>query len=216
MKQVNFYSEDIRVQLLHPKPASRFLPEWFKKLPGVSKGTETIKKCMPFLDAMTSGYMLVLAADVSFDGKEFEEISKIPMVSKHLSEQIEGINIPDEYNKQPFKWNNLFAMKTPRGYSTMFLHPLNRIELPFYSISGVVDTDSFPVAVNFPFFVKKDFRGVIPAGTPIAQAIPFKRTVWKHKVHDDKPIEIPINFFNRLNPPFNFYKRNYWQKKTYQ
>lgn len=216
MKQVNFYSEDVRVQILHPKPASRFLPEWFKKLPGVSKGTETIKKCMPFLDAMTSGYMLVLAADVNFDGVEFEEISKIPMVSKHLSEQIEGLEIPEEYNKQPFKWNNLFIMKTPRGYSTIFSHPLNRIDLPFYSISGVVDTDSFPVAVNFPFFVKKDFRGVIPAGTPIAQAIPFKRTAWKHKVEDTKPQEIPAKFWSHTNPPFGFYKKNYWQKKTYQ
>lgn len=216
MKQINFYSENVRVEILHPKPASKFLPEWIRKIPGVIDGVETIKKCMPFFDAMTSGYILTLAADVKFDGVEFEEVSKIEMVSKHQQSQISGFEVPDEYRKQPFKWNNLFVMKTPKGYSTLFTHPLNRIDLPFYSISGVVDTDTFPVGVNFPFFVKKDFRGIIPAGTPIAQALPFKRTSWKHKVHDSKPYEVPLNFFSHANPPFNFYKKNYWVKKTYQ
>jgi len=216
MKQVNFYSEDVRLELIHPKPASRFLPEWFKKLPGVVKGTETIKKCMPFMDAMTSGYMIVLAADVQFDGEEFHQISKIPMVTKHLGEQLGDIDLPLEYHKQPWKWQNLFVMKTPKGYSTLFSHPLNRIDLPFYSLSGVVDTDTFPAAVNFPFFIKKDFRGIIEEGTPIAQAIPFKRSNWKHHVEDVKPYKMPMSFYSHANPPFNFYKRHFWSKKRYQ
>lgn len=216
MKQVNFYSENVRIELPHPRPASKFMPDWFRKLPGVVKGIESIKKCMPFLDAMTAGYMIVLAADVKFDGVIFEEVSKVPLVSTHVPDQLGDLNIPKHYNKQPYKWNNLFVMKTPRGYSTLFTHPLNRIDMPFHSLSGIVDTDNFPVAVNFPFFILEDFRGIIPAGTPIAQAIPFKRTSWKHKVEDTKPYEMPINFFSHANPPFNFYKKNYWTKKTYQ
>lgn len=216
MKQINFYSEDVRIDIPHPKPASRFIPQWFKNLPISSKGTETIKKCVPFLDAMTSGYMIVLAADVQFDGENFHQISKHIVVSKHHKEQVGEIDLPLEYQTVPWKWINFFVAKTPKGYSTLFTHPINRIDLPFYSLSGVVDTDKFPVSVNFPFFVKKDFRGIIPEGTPIAQAIPFKRTAWTHKVEDTKPYEIPVDFFAHANPPFNFYKRKFWSKKKYQ
>lgn len=216
MKQINFYSENVRLELPHPKPAARLIPEWFKKLPGVVEGIESIKKCMPFLDAMTTGYMIVLAADVSFDGEQFHEVSKTQIVTSHAKHQLGEFETPKEYHPQPWKWTNFFVMKTPKGYSTLFTHPLNRIDLPFYSISGVVDTDTFPASVNFPFFVKADFRGIIPEGTPIAQAIPFKRTAWKHKVEDVKPYEMPITFYTHANPPFNFYKKNFWSKKTYQ
>lgn len=216
MKKINFYSNQVSLDIQHPQPASKFLPIWFKKIAVSINGIETIKKCMPFLDSMRTGYMIVLTADVKFDGEHFEEVSKVRLVTSHYKEQIDGFVVPAEYTDKPWKWTNFFTMKTPRGYSTLFTHPLNRPELPFYSLSGVVDTDTFPAPVNFPFFVKKDFRGIIPAGTPIAQAIPFKRTAWKHEVEDTKPYQIPIDFLSSANPPFGFYKKNFWSKKIYQ
>ena len=215
-KKIKFYSTNIELEILHPKPASRTIPSWFRKLPGVVDGIETIKKCIPFLDTMTSGYMIVLAADVKFNGEEFEQISKKEIVTTHMEKQLGEIKIPEEYSKQPYKWTNFFVTKTPKGYSTLFTHPLNRIDLPFYSLSGIVDTDGHPVPVNFPFYVKKDFRGIIPAGTPIAQAIPFKRESWKSSVEDKKPYTIPAAWFMFNNPPFNFYKRNFWNRKSYK
>lgn len=216
MKKINFNSIDVDFRIEHPKPASRFIPEWYKKLAGVVSGNETIKKCMPFLDAMTTGYMIVLASDVFYDGYGFQQTSKKPVITNHLKEQLGDFELPNNYSTQPYKWENFFIVKTPKGYSTLFTHPLNRIDLPFYSLSGVVDTDNFPVQVNFPFFVRKDFVGVIPAGTPIAQAIPFKRTQWKSKVEDKKRTTIPAFWLNNhLSPPFSLYKRKYWQKKKY-
>lgn len=216
MKKTKFYSTHVDLNLLHPTPASKHLPKWFKKIAISINGKETIKKCMPFLDSSRAGYMIVLAADVKFDGENFEQVSKIPMITSHYKEQIDGFEIPVEYQDKAWKWTNFFVMKTPKGYSTLFTHPLNRIDLPFYIMSGVVDTDSFPLPVNFPFFIKKDFRGIIPAGTPIAQAIPFKRESWSHSVEDVKTYEIPLNAGSHANPPFGFYKRNFWSKKTYQ
>ena len=35
--------------------------------------------------------------------------------------------------------------------------------------------------INFPFFIKEGFTGLIPYGTPIVQIIPFKRDDWKSK-----------------------------------
>jgi hypothetical protein len=215
-KKIDFYSVDINLELNHPQPASKLLPEWFRKLPGVAEGIDTIKKCMPFLDSMTSGYMLVLAADVYFDGAGVQQIAKQEMVSTHAKSQLGDMQIPREYSKQPYKWNNFFLVKTPKGHSTLFTHPMNRIDLPFYTLSGIVETDSFGLPTNFPFFIKKDFVGVIPAGTPIAQALPFKRSDWKHQVEDKKQTKLPVYRFTMHNPPFGFYKKHFWSRKKYQ
>jgi hypothetical protein len=216
MKKIKFHSVDVTIQFPHPQPASKLVPEWFRKIPGVISGVETIKKCVPFLDTMTSGYMIVLASDVYFDQNGFQQISKMEQVSTHIQDQIQTLDIPEEYNKTPYKWINFFATKTPKGYSTLFIHPLNRIELPFYSLSGIVETDKFPIPVNFPFFVKKDFAGIIPAGTPIIQAIPIKRDNWKSEVEDKKPFKFPWYTNLMHNPPFGFYKKNFWQRKSYK
>ena len=60
-----------------PKPyASRkFIPDWFKAMP-MRVGNEeklnssTIKRCVPFLEAMTVGYIIPLAADIEFKTNE--------------------------------------------------------------------------------------------------------------------------------------------------
>lgn len=215
-KKIEFHSVDINLEINHPQPSSKFIPQWFRKIPGVAGGLDTVKKCMPFLDSMTAGYTIVLAADVYFDGDGAQQISKHASVTNHVSSQIGEMPLPKEYSKKPYKWTNFFVIKTPKGYSTMFTHPVNRIDLPFYTLTGVVETDSFGLAVNFPFFVKKDFVGIIPAGTPIAQAIPFKRTNWKHTVNDTTQIKLPAYSFTMHNPPFGYYKKHFWSKKTYQ
>lgn len=216
MKKIKFQSVDVKVEFIHPQPASKFIPEWFRKLPGVINGGETIKKCVPFLDTLTSGYIIVLASDVYYDGKDFQQVAKVPQVSLHAKEQISNFDIPKEFSDQPFKWINFFVAKTPKGYSTMFAHPLNRLDLPFYSMTGIVETDTFPVPVNFPFFMKKDFIGVIPAGTPIIQVIPFKRDNWESSVEDKKPYKEPWFISIMHNPPFGFYKKNFWKRKSYK
>ena len=62
--------------------------------------------------------------------------------------------------------------------------------MPFHSFSGIVDTDKHPVPVNFPFVVKKDFEGVIPAGTPIAQFIFLKRDTLEYEVCEASQIDM--------------------------
>jgi hypothetical protein len=214
-KKIKFISIDPGLHVDPPRAASKFLPSWYRKLEPVIDGVETIKKCVPFLDSMTSGYMVTLAADVYFNGEGFEQVSKRGVVSEHILDQVKDISLPDEYSGQPYKWINMFSIKTPKGYSTMFSHPFNRLDLPFYSLGGIVDTDTFPVPVNFPFFIRKDFKGVIPAGTPIAQAFPFKRTDWSMDLDDQSGIEVPIDYFSHANPPFNYYKRKFWKRKRY-
>jgi hypothetical protein len=215
-KKIKFQSTNVGVKFLHPQPASRLVPEWFRSLPGVNKGIETVKKCMPFLDSLTTGYMIVLSADVYYDKNGFQEITKDLQISTHDKTQIGTLPLTKEFDTQPYKWHNFFVSKTPKGYSTLFMHPANRVDLPFVSLTGIVETDKFPLAVNFPFLMKKDFSGVIPAGTPIIQAIPIKRENWETEVNDTKPWKQPSFVHTMHNPPFGFYKKHFWERKKYQ
>lgn len=214
-RKITFKSKEVSLDLSQPRPAYKTIPDWYREAPGVVNGHETIKKCVPFLDAMMAGYSVVTTADVYYDSGEFQEIGKLKMVSTHFKDQLEGFKVPSEYDKTPYKWTNFFVINTPKGYSTLFTHPLNRLDLPFYSLGGVVDTDRFPVEVNFPFFMKKDFVGIIPAGTVIAQAIPFKRENWESKYDPNDQAEVPVETYTMHNPPFGYYKKNFWSKKKY-
>lgn len=217
MKKIRFQSIDSNLFFSLPKLASKIMPSWYKDIDRVDDGVLTIKSCMPFLDSMTSGYLFTLAADVYFKNGVFQEPAIVKIIDAHTKQQIGNFEVPEEYNKQPFKWINYFVVKTPKGYSSLITHPLNRIDLPFYTLSGIVETDTFPAPINFPFFMKDNFEGIIKEGTPIAQIIPFKRSDWKSNIIDDVSYKIPSSYMNNVfNPPFNFYKKNFWKRKKYQ
>src|ERR687896_237133 len=66
--------------IAEPVPAKTVQPAWFKKLPGIDRDALTatnngltVKRCVPFLDAMTLGWIVPLAAtvrlEISDDGK---------------------------------------------------------------------------------------------------------------------------------------------------
>jgi hypothetical protein len=115
------------------------------------------------------------------------------------------------------KWNNPWGITTPPGYSVLFVQPLHR-ESVFTILPGVVDTDKYNTAVNFPFVLNDiNFEGFIPAGTPIAQVIPFKRDSWNMEMGTEKDVisinkQLPI----LRSVFFDSYKRFFRQKKDYR
>ena len=175
-----------------PKPASGLLPDWYKntqsyttgeKAPNGKGGTHaTVKRCMPVFDAITAGYIIVSPADVWVsikNGIQNFEWSDFGLISFHPIEQA-----PLYPQRKPFdypKWTNPWSIRTPKGYSTLFVQPFHR-ESVFTILPGIVDTDQYYAPVNFPFVINDPlFEGLRPAGTPIAQVIPFKRDSWKTK-----------------------------------
>jgi hypothetical protein len=219
-KKIKALSEDIYVDWEKPSPSSKEIPDWFKKIQSVDDEHHdmTIKKCIPVLDTLTIGYVFKTSADVIYDDKykRFLDNGVGDVVTHHPSFQIENMDIDNNLDPIPFKWINKFFWQTPKGYSTLFTHPLNRTDLPFQTLSGVVDTDDFPLSVQFPFFIKKGFSGLIPAGTPIIQAIPFKRDNWELEFPDqDRSYEYE-EFWNWFNPPMAKYKKQFWKRKTYK
>lgn len=216
-KKIKFFSAKTEVDLLKPFPASKAVPDWYRKMPRVIEGIQTVKTCVPVLDILTAGYMIPLPASVKWDeaSKDFLSQASFEINSDHYPTQTEGVVVSEEYDPQPHKWINYWFIKTPPGYSTLFIHPANRQDLPFYSFSGIVDTDKHPLIINFPFLWKKDFRGVVPAGTPMIQAIPFKRDDWSAEVIDTGPsYDTPLSYL-AMQPPFAWYKRTSWSKKRF-
>jgi hypothetical protein len=214
--------------LEQPKPASRLMPDWYKNTQSYVNGakkpsgdggtTATIKKCVPVFDAITAGYIIESPADVFVsikDGGQWFEWSDFGLISFHPIEQA-----PDHPARKQFaypKWNNPWAISTPKGYSTLFVQPFHR-ESVFTILPGIVDTDQYTAPVNFPFVINDPaFEGLIPKGTPIAQAIPFKRDSWTINIGDIKNLKAQANVTKKLHSKFfDKYKSMFWARKEYK
>lgn len=222
--------------LLRPVAAIQKLPDWYKKLSSHIEGkidkfdergdiNATIKRCNPVGDALNTGYFILLENSISVV-KASDTDNNCPQltwsrggeqfISSHHPQQLDKQLIPDGFNTKALKFTNFYGIKTPKGYSTLFTHPLNRSELPFYTLQGVVDTDTYHNPVNFPFFIRDNFEGIIPAGTPIAQVIPIKRETWTHYVASPN-LAMANKFqqeFTRYKP--RWYRNFYWTRKEYK
>lgn len=214
--------------LEQPKPASRLVPDWYKntesyttkerKPDGTGGTTATVKRCMPVFDAITAGYIIESPADVFVsikEGQQWFEWSDFSLISFHPIEQA-----PKHPARKPYsypKWNNPWSITTPKGYSTLFVQPFHR-ESIFTILPGIVDTDQYTPPVNFPFVINDpSFEGLIPKGTPIAQAIPFKRDSWTMELGSKKELEAQAKITKKLQSKFfDRYKSMFWTKKEYK
>jgi len=212
-----------------PKPASAFLPDWYKKLESYINGEKkptgegttsaTIKRCVPVFDAITAGYIITLPADVFIsqkDEKPWYEWANFGLINFHPVEQAPEHPSRNGLPAYP-KWTNPWAIETPKGYSVLFTQPMHR-ESPFKILDGIVDTDSYKAPVNFPFVLNDPkFEGLIPQGTPIAQIIPFKRDSWEMELGTvDNLIDLN-SVTNKLRTKFfDSYKNQFWVKKEYK
>lgn len=215
---------------LYPEPASKNLPDWYKKTPsyinGEKKfkviegfGNQTIKKCLPFFDAMTAGYLIKSHVDIFIENRDGEKAFYWPnyheVISFHANSQ--SPNFPDNYTNPFPKWNIPWSIKTDTGYSCLFINPMNNSNKYFEIFSGIVDTDQYINEINLPFILNENFEGIIPAGTPIAQVIPFKRNSFKMEIGNQKNFEESLFFKNTyLNKWVNNYKNKFWDKKIYK
>jgi hypothetical protein len=181
--------------LPRPIPAVQGLPDWFKALPArgysdlMQIEQNTVKKCPPFIDAMTYGFLMPLMTDVTVEdgvlswdnsvrGAALVHYNPAPF-DFHTGNQVTGTPFAAD-DRFIVKFNNYWTIKTPPGYSLLITHPVNRADLPFTTLTGLVDCDRYSDNfVNFPaLWHDDDFSGVLPKGTPIAQCIPVKRERW--------------------------------------
>lgn len=213
-----------------PKPASFFIPQWYKDINAWITGkkepdldsnqtNETVKKCMPVFDAITAGYIITTPCDVwikQIDDSPYYQWSGFNFIDFHPYIQTEGHPAVKDKLPSP-KFMNPWAIKTPKGYSCLFITPTHR-DLPFTILPGVVDTDTYTAPINFPFRLNDPkFEGHIPAETPMVQIIPFKRESWKHNLGTDIERQEIISILNKMKSVFfDRYKRFWWHRKEYR
>ena len=181
--------------LPRPVPAILGLPEWFKSMPAsafsavLQTSQMTVKKCPPFIDAMTYGFLIPLVTDVRVENGTFSwdfdlpggaitSYSRSPL-DFHDNSQVAGTPLFDD-DRFVIKFNNFWTIESPPGYSLLITHPVNRQDLPFTTLTGLVDADLYrDNFINFPArWHDDDFTGVLAKGTPVAQCLPIKRDVW--------------------------------------
>jgi len=214
-----------------PRPAVEGLPDWFKAMPQTAfnpimqEQAQTLKRCPPFIDAMTSGFLIPLASDVRVMNGEFSWDMAIPPgpigflespISFHDPSQVEGSPFftGDEYI---IKFMNFWTIEAPPDYSLLFTHPVNRVDLPFRTIAGLVDSDQYKDnLVHFPAqWLDPDFSGVLPKGTPVAQCIPVKRDNWTDEIATltDEQASRLREMQNAIKRKEGIYRRQFRAKK---
>ena len=158
----------------HPVSAKKIVPKWYKEaeLDYSSDTGETLgglKRCLPFLDGLMSGYVLLTWVDIHIKKNENKEIdisweNSQDVQQSQIAERkgLSGHTIPRPagHLNNHLVWLPQWGWKTPRGYSTLVTHPLNRFDLPFTTMSAVVDSDKYFTGGNIPFFIKEDFEGL--------------------------------------------------------
>jgi len=229
--------ENFKDKYVSPVPAMSLVPEWYKSLAlyGTSNdekelnpvnhiGTDgtlvATKKCIPFFDALTSGYYYLLEDDlhVNLNENGFPILTwkgEVMLLDKRPTLEVP---IPTNCHQLHFGFRMNWFYRTPPGYSVLVTHPMNRYDLPFFTLSGIVDSDIWGLPVFFSFFLRRDFIGTIPKGTPIMQFIPFKRDNWEIEIKQDKDIieEEEFKAEKRRTMVTGYYKKDVWQKKEFK
>lgn len=208
-----------------PSSAKSLIPEWYKKEPMWKENNKylldgpngiTFKGCIPFLDAIISGYMIKTWCEIKVVNQDgIPRISWGPGPEPAVVREPANMPIPLGCSEQHFAWNLGFGFEIPKGYSMLVTHPMNRFDLPFITTSAIID-ESIMYPGKASFWIKKDFQGIIPINTPIAQIIPFKREDW----NSTRSEELSERAFDQVKKKnffiSGFYKKNIHQKKDYK
>ncbi len=178
--------------LPRPAPAKVALPNWLRqmtpRMPSSvhQRSIRTVKQCPPFVDAMSHGFIIPLPCDVWVQDGQFSWDWPLPPLkvpghpraplSFHVPEQFAGSPLAHGLHSA-IKFNSFWTIELSEGWSLMATHPINREDLPFRLITGLVDADRFnEVGINFPaIWTNSNFSGVLPRGTPVAQCYPVPR-----------------------------------------
>jgi len=190
---ITFRCDPALIDLLPaPVPASQALPDWLRSMPAKAysdtheRSIRTVKQCPPFVDAMAYGFIIRLPCDVRVERGVFAWDWDLPPLtvdgqphsplSFHAPAQVEGTPLHAPAAAL-IKFNSFWTIELEAGWSLYATHPVNRNDLPFRLLTGLVDADRFNDAgINFPAaWTDRDFCGVLEKGTPIAQCFAVPR-----------------------------------------
>jgi hypothetical protein len=119
--------------------------------------------------------------------------------------------VPSGFSTQGYAWVTKNVFEIPDGYSALLTHPLNRYDLPFLTLTAIVDGGMVLHNGSVPMFLRENFEGTIKAGTPIIQIVLFKTEDWQS--------EVDLSLMNakeeRNKKDKSFYKKEIRKLKRY-
>jgi hypothetical protein len=174
----------------NPVPASDIIPDWWADTPvalkddyGEIKHSGTVRGCMPFLNAMTMGWVLRAPQDLSIrsDGSglrfDYGDIPDTPDPIKPFT-QGQLPRAPDNLPESiiPLKLNTYWFIDGHPGSKAWVMPPRNRFQESnndIYFSSGVYNINSTYVDSGIVAFLdpKEGLNLHIKAGTPLAQVM---------------------------------------------
>jgi len=221
-----------------PAPAGqKNIPEWYRdadrfaKMPNgdhyvdpMNQGKiPTWKACPAIYDIMTTGYVFRTPCDIEFKKVNGKITGKTLDSSYadflHSRDPMPQFVVPHGYDEVHFAWYSDWTVSTPEGYSVLYSQPFGRYDLPFMTTSGIIDNDKVAMSGTMPFFIQKGWEGIIPAGTPYSQLIPFKREDWDSEWDKQSPLDIHKKKMD-ANRTFRVkdggvYLKSFWSKRKY-
>lgn len=224
-----------------PVPMVKTIPDWYRdadrhardpatgaylEMPDIGGRVPTWKACPAVFDIMGAGYTYLTPCDIEFSEDAAGDIrcrALDPRYEHFLIERepMPGFVHPKGYHLKHYAWWPDWALELPEGYCALYSQPFNRFELPFLTTSGIIDNDKISVPGSMPFFVLRGVSGVLPAGTPYAQIIPFRREHWLAEVDASlTPEQLQAkNDEARARyrqPDGGVYLREDWERRKYQ
>lgn len=167
-----------------PTPANEAMPDWYKAVPHDidSHHKHSAKACRPFTDALTTGWVMKCHIDMMIKVRADEETIECKdgfgsdwITSESNDMQQLGEKFPFD-NAVIFQMGFPWYVKTPPGYSTLVLPPLNRPDPRFRCFAGIIDTDKYPRQLNtLGIWTDTDYTGPLEIGTPMGLVLPVKR-----------------------------------------
>jgi hypothetical protein len=227
-----FSTSDLETLEMFPVlPASKLIPDWYKNTP-VEVGeymevtlphTPTIKRCVPVLDYMTTGYIIRASYEIQvkkevdehfFNSFEARCRHADKVIGKHPWQQAQVA--VDGQKSHYMKIYQPWHIKTPPGYSCMIFDPYYHFRKTFSIFPGVVDTDKHDEPIGLVALVQQKEFTILP-GDPLVVVFPFRRDDWTMSS------EVRTDEYNKSS--FKYRMSTYWSgiyakllhsKKTYR
>lgn len=230
MPKITFHSHSIINSIndsSNPSSVKKDVPDWFVDSSRFwfsgEQSSLSFKACPALIDAFLTGYFLKTPCDIEFVRINDRLEVKLPPEYKVFCEprpDMQGFPVPHGYDKNHFHWYPNWMPGLEDGYSALYVSPLNRFDLPFITVSGIIDSDKMNTPGLMPFFIKEGFEGVIKKGTPFVQIIPYKREEWFSDLKLYSLNEMKERHFDSVRkfriPEGGGYKKTVWERKKFQ
>lgn len=207
------YLKDI--EEIQPKPASSYIPEWWRKIPYATDIEENrlrpetlmARRCPSFPDYFSNGFILPMWADTTLYhdsktgdwrwrcGNILNSQFKIHLFEKERFQDYGSTYFNGKRASSIWQLINPWVIKTPPGYFVLQLPLLFHENTEFAAFPGTYDpnavsTDKLELGLyvdNKEIFIKR--------GTPLVQYIPYKKEKFNLIIRDIN--EKDLEFENR-------------------